>query len=261
MKPSSSKNKGRRFENYIASQMEKMGLGRVTRTPGSGSGQDTGDILNNHGFSLECKNRKKSTMQWWKSIDQTKKAAERGKQHSDNWGLIVRDPRTPEGNPKTYVVLDFWRFLKFLKNGEPQKARAIGEKISVKADLLGRRAEYGGKRGQEDSFLVYICHPYRAKDMKGVKENFRSVKRYAKQAHKLGFTPIVPHINSAHIFGMTGGDDHDITQYDFALLSVCDLMWVCGDDTSGGMKKEISYCHHHDIPVFYDGYEEGFPGV
>lgn len=112
MNPKSKINKGKRFENYVAKEIEAEGLGRATREIGSGSGKRKGDIFSNLPFLLEAKNQKR--LNWWQSIDQAKKQAEQGNWDRNKWALIVRDPRKPEFQ-ECYAVIDFWEFLKLLK--------------------------------------------------------------------------------------------------------------------------------------------------
>ena len=113
----SAKNKGNRFENYVASQITEMGLGEAHREIGSGSGSRKGDVYSSLPFLLECKNQK--ALKWWDSIDQARREANQGNYDRDKWALVVRDPREPEFK-QVYAMIDFWEFLKLLKkNREP----------------------------------------------------------------------------------------------------------------------------------------------
>jgi len=116
MNPDSAKKKGKRFEKFVNDQIEKMGLGRAIRTPGSGSGKVKGDSFNNLDFLLECKNEQ----QWhWENIDQAIREAQQSNYYKDKWALIVRDPRKPEFEG-VYAVIDLGQFLELLKkNQEP----------------------------------------------------------------------------------------------------------------------------------------------
>ena len=54
---SSSKNKGRELENHIVKLIREKGLDRrASRNPGSGSGLQKGDVFNDLGWTIECKN-------------------------------------------------------------------------------------------------------------------------------------------------------------------------------------------------------------
>ncbi len=117
MKPQSSIAKGKRFENFIAKEIEATGLGKATRTPGSGSGKLKSDIFANIPFSIEAKHQRRIDILNW--IDQAKKDAERGNYHTEKWSVVFNDFRKGEFQD-VYAVIDFWEFLKLLKkNSEP----------------------------------------------------------------------------------------------------------------------------------------------
>ena len=120
MKPTSNIKKGKRFEDQLCQDIEAEGLGRATRTPGSGSGNRfKGDSFNNLPFLIEAKNQKSIHLLKW--IDQTKEAARIGNKWSEKWMLVLRDPRTPEMNPEVYAVVDWYELLKLLKKeSEPR---------------------------------------------------------------------------------------------------------------------------------------------
>jgi len=111
MKSQSAKQKGKRLENFVCDRIEAMGLGKVLRTPGSGSGKIKGDVFAHIDFTIECKNEK----QWhWQNVDQAKREAETGNYYKDKWALVVRDPREPEFN-EVYAVIGLDQFLELLK--------------------------------------------------------------------------------------------------------------------------------------------------
>jgi Holliday junction resolvase len=121
MKPKSIIEKGKRFEKFIANEIEEIGLGSARREQGSGSGKKKGDIFANIPFLIEAKNQPtapiKRILAW---IDQAQKQANIGNWAHEKWCLIFRDPRTPEDNPECYAVIDMWEFLKLLKkDSEP----------------------------------------------------------------------------------------------------------------------------------------------
>lgn len=117
MKPRSAIAKGKRLEKFIAEEIEEMGLGKATRTPGSGSGRIKSDIFANIPFSIEAKHHAKISILDW--IDQAKKDAERGNYHTEKWAVVFNDFRKGEFQD-LYVTIDFWEFLKLLKkDSEP----------------------------------------------------------------------------------------------------------------------------------------------
>lgn len=121
MRSQSRIQKGRRFENWIANQIEAHGLGTARREIGSGSGKKKGDIFANIPFILEAKNQKTLAIPSW--IRQAKEQARIGNKDPDKWALIIRDNETPEANPQAFAVIDLHEFLKLLKKStEPMTA-------------------------------------------------------------------------------------------------------------------------------------------
>ena len=119
MRPKSKIQKGRRFENLINKEIEAGGLGRATRTPGSGSGKLKGDSFNNLDFLIEAKNQKTIKIQEW--VRQAKQQAKIGNYDPQKWALVFRDPGSPEVNPEIYVTIDFYQWLELLKKeSEPR---------------------------------------------------------------------------------------------------------------------------------------------
>jgi len=119
MRPKSKIQKGRRFENLINKEIEAGGLGRATRTPGSGSGKLKGDSFNNLDFLIEAKNQKTIKIQEW--VRQAKQQAKIGNYDPQKWALVFRDPGSPEVNPEIYVTIDFYKWLELLKKeSEPR---------------------------------------------------------------------------------------------------------------------------------------------
>jgi len=113
MNPKSAKNKGNRLENFICREIEKEGLGKATRTPGSGSGLTKGDIFSNLKFTLEAKNHKSFSLGEW--VNQVKNDAKIGSPYPNKWAVIFRDYRYPEFK-QVYATIDFWEFLGLLKS-------------------------------------------------------------------------------------------------------------------------------------------------
>ena len=115
MNPSSIKNKGRRFEKFITKQIEGAGLGKACRTPGSGSGQNKGDVFSGLDFMIEAKNEAQTN--FLPNVDQAVKEAEEGNTYKDKWSLVTRDPRYPEFE-RVYVTMDFYEWLELLKKSK-----------------------------------------------------------------------------------------------------------------------------------------------
>ena len=134
MKLSNRAKKGRRFENYIASEIEAEGFGKTRRESGSGSGQRKGDIAANLPFLLEAKNWDKIKILEW--IRQAKEQAQKGNYDSDKWGLVFKDPNSPEERPEVYVTLDFYQFLKLLKKNEEPRIKEPDRELRWKLQRL-----------------------------------------------------------------------------------------------------------------------------
>ena len=119
MKSQSIIEKGKRFEKRIAKIIQDEGFGTARRENGSGSGKRKGDIAANIPFMQEVKNWKKIKILEW--IRQAKSQAEKGNYDSDKWGVVFRDPNSPEENPNIYITLDLYQFLILLKkDSEPR---------------------------------------------------------------------------------------------------------------------------------------------
>jgi len=139
MKPRSAQQKGKRFENLINHEIESEGLGRATRTPGSGSGKLKGDSFNNLDFLLEIKNQKTIKIKEW--IDQAREQARAGNYNANKWALIFRDPRTPETKPDIYVTIDLWEFLTLLKKAQEPKIKEPDREMTWKIKSLVEAAK------------------------------------------------------------------------------------------------------------------------
>jgi len=119
MKPQSIKQIGKKFEDWCNDQIERMGLGRATRTPGSGSGKLKGDSFNALDFLFEFKSQRNPT--WKKNIRQAQREARKGNFNPDKWILVQRDPESPQANPQAFLIMDYIEGLKLLKkNQEPR---------------------------------------------------------------------------------------------------------------------------------------------
>ena len=116
MKTVSKKQKGSRFERWIAKQIELAGLGTAHREYMSGAGFRKGDIASSIPFLIEAKHQKKlSTLTW---IDQSKREAVQGNYDRDKWALVFNDPRVKPEFTQVYAVIDFGEFLELLKKAQ-----------------------------------------------------------------------------------------------------------------------------------------------
>ena len=122
MKTKSKKEKGSRFERFIASEISDCGLdSNAKRQPMSGAGFLKGDIHTSIPWTLEAKHQKRPI--WFNGIDQAKREARQGNANPDNWVLIVNDPRAKPEFSEVYVAIDFWKFLELLKANQAPKSK------------------------------------------------------------------------------------------------------------------------------------------
>lgn len=119
MKIQSAKQKGKRFENYVAEQIREFGIDpRAGREIGSGNGRAKGDIRTSLDFLIEAKNQKKVSLFQW--IRQAQSQSSRGYANKDKWALVIRDPDLPEFEGAV-ICIDFYQFLSLYKKSMEPK--------------------------------------------------------------------------------------------------------------------------------------------
>jgi len=129
--------KGKRFERFVAKEIEAEGLGKAGREGNSGAGFRKGDIASNLKFLLECKNEAQTNL--LPNVDQAKDQAKKGNAWPSKWALITRDPRKPEFE-EVYVTIDFWEFLRLLKTESEPKIKEPDRQMKYK---MKRFLDYG----------------------------------------------------------------------------------------------------------------------
>ena len=96
--------------------------------------------------------------------------------------------------------------------------------------------------------MVYICSPLSG-DVEGNQEKAR---RYCRFAVEQGVIPVAPHIYFTQFMEDSDPDERSMALFmDLALLSKCVELWVFGDVISEGMKAEIEWAKHHELPIRY----------
>ena len=93
---------------------------------------------------------------------------------------------------------------------------------------------------------VFICSNYRG----DVEANVDNAIHWCKEATNQGYLPIAPHlyfpqflnddIPSERESGIAWGID---------ILNDCDELWICSENISDGMKREIEYARTQGIPI------------
>lgn len=102
---------------------------------------------------------------------------------------------------------------------------------------------------EKNKKYVYVAHPFRAGTTEGILKNIESACEYGRRLFKeLGLIPIIPHTNSKGLFGLNG-DNATVTDYDFYLLYLCDILAVCGERVSEGVQLEIDEASKYGIPM------------
>lgn len=105
-----------------------------------------------------------------------------------------------------------------------------------------QRAEYGYRP------LVYICSPYSADVEKNV-ELGRALCTHAVSRHKI---PLAPHLHFPQFMDDTDADDRELAMFfNRILLSKCEAIWVYTGLVSTGMRAEIEWARHLELPITY----------
>ncbi|WP_281707322.1 DUF4406 domain-containing protein [Corynebacterium argentoratense] len=107
-----------------------------------------------------------------------------------------------------------------------------------------QRAEYGYRP------LVYICSPYAG----AVENNVELARALCAHAVARRKIPLAPHLLFPQFM-----DDTDVSKRELAmffnriLLSKCEAIWVYTARVSAGMRAEIEWAHHLELPITYFG--------
>ena len=95
---------------------------------------------------------------------------------------------------------------------------------------------------------VYVCGPYRARTVDGMRRNIRAAEEAAWELWKLGAAPFCPHLNSAFMDGAVR--DEAFLQGYLEWLEDADVLLVLsGAGLSRGAQMEIEYAESLQIPV------------
>lgn len=97
-----------------------------------------------------------------------------------------------------------------------------------------------------DSPIVYICSKYRG----DIAHNMAMARRYSLYAADRGCVPLTPHLWLPQFLSEETEREKAISM-DLRLLERCDELWVCGDEISEGMAREIAHADETGIPVRY----------
>ena len=100
------------------------------------------------------------------------------------------------------------------------------------------------KTRNKDSPIVYICSPYSG----DIARNTELARRYSRLAIDRGCVPITPHLYLPGILSEETEREKAI-QIDLRLLAACQEIWVCGNEISNGMRREIDRARGIGLPV------------
>ncbi|WOH93777.1 DUF4406 domain-containing protein [Corynebacterium urealyticum] len=124
----------------------------------------------------------------------------------------------------------------------PHNTEGYPDPTAFKALKNLQRAEYSYRP------LVYICSPYSG-DIDLNVELARALYTHAASQHKI---PLAPHLLFPQFM-----DDNDPSERELAmffnriLLSKCEAIWVYTARFSAGMRAEIEWAHHLELPIAY----------
>jgi len=97
-----------------------------------------------------------------------------------------------------------------------------------------------------DRPFAYVCSPFRG----DVEKNTARAREYCRQVYEAGYTPLAPHL----YFTQFLNDDYPKErvagmEMGVALLPMCRVLLVCGNDITEGMKAEIQHANRIGVEV------------
>lgn len=96
--------------------------------------------------------------------------------------------------------------------------------------------------------LTYICSPYSG----NVEANVTLAREFCSHAVKHHKIPLAPHLLFPQFMNDDEPDDRDLTMFfNRILLSKCEAIWVYTARVSEGMRAEIEWARHLDLPIRY----------
>lgn len=100
--------------------------------------------------------------------------------------------------------------------------------------------------------ILYIAGPYRAPDRAAIAANIEAARRLAIHACRLGWFPICPHMNTAHMEAdLPHLDDGFWLRGTLQLMERCDAVVLAeGWERSSGTLAEIARADELRIPVY-----------
>ncbi len=105
--------------------------------------------------------------------------------------------------------------------------------------------------------VVYVSGPYRHATRDGIELNIQSAKKVGALVAERGWSPIIPHMNTAHLDAIVRqGDDQFWLDATMELMRRCDAVVLCpGWQKSSGTLGEIHEAVKLGMPI-YEAVEE-----
>ncbi|HAT1138353.1 TPA: DUF4406 domain-containing protein [Corynebacterium striatum] len=124
----------------------------------------------------------------------------------------------------------------------PRNAEGYPDPTAYKAMKKLQRADYGYRP------LVYICSPYSG----DVETNVELARAFCAHAVTRCSIPLAPHLLFPQFMDDTNPDERELAMFfNRVLLSKCEAIWVYTARVSAGMRVEIEWAHHLEMPIKY----------
>ncbi|WP_406714224.1 DUF4406 domain-containing protein [Trueperella pyogenes] len=124
----------------------------------------------------------------------------------------------------------------------PRNVEGYLDPTAFKALKHVRRAEYGYRP------LVYICSPYSG----DVEANLGVARAFCAHAVASNKIPLAPHLHYPQFMNDNDPSERELAMFfNRVLLSKCEAIWVYTARVSAGMRAEIEWAHHLELPITY----------
>lgn len=99
---------------------------------------------------------------------------------------------------------------------------------------------------------AYICSPLSAASKSGIRENMTRARKYMEQiSHRYGYRTYAPHAYLPEILDDTCLEERALAlSFGCEILKICQIVIVCGNRISSGMKREIELAFQLEKDVY-----------
>lgn len=94
-----------------------------------------------------------------------------------------------------------------------------------------------------DSPVVYICSKYSG----DIQRNTEMARLYSRYAAERGYAPLAPHLLLPQFISEETEREMAMA-IDLQFLAMCGEIWICGDEVSEGMRREIERAREIGLP-------------